>query len=227
MNEISKYEAQKKKLEGICEENNLTFRFHRDTYPITLTVRPLSGVGVQMSMLENVEEQGYISPDAYLMFVYKDGDISHKMSGTFSISDALFAKLKNIFKKMHYYWLQYFFRNVIERSLLTPETMPAIDEEDACDNDYPLPEGAEPLEELENDEPDEDITKATEIVRMENKASIALLQRRMNISEERAEQIMGALEVMGVVGPYKDDEPREVLPYDEPTDGEDGAEDDE
>ena len=62
---------------------------------------------------------------------------------------------------------------------------------------------------------------------MENKASIALLQRRMNISEERAEQIMGALEVMGVVGPYKDDEPREVLTYDEPTDVDGGAEDDE
>ena len=56
------------------------------------------------------------------------------------------------------------------------------------------------------------------IVRMENKASTSLLQRRMNIGIEKAEKIMEALEILGVVGPYNDSEPREVLPYDEPDD---------
>lgn len=225
MNEISKYDAQKKKMEGVCDENNLTFRFHRDAYPITLTVRPLSDIGSQISMLENVEEQGYISPDAYLMFEYKDGEVNHKMSGTFTISDALFAKLKNIFKKMHYYWLQYFFRNVIERNLLTPEVMPAIDEDDACDNDIPILEEAEPLEELYEVISDEDIAEATSIVHMENKASTALLCRRMNIDLAKAECIMGALEEKGVVILNSDTGAREVLPYDEPEDENGGADD--
>ena len=37
MSEISKYEAYKKKLDGICNENDLVFRFVNNTYPITLT----------------------------------------------------------------------------------------------------------------------------------------------------------------------------------------------
>ena len=58
---------------------------------------------------------------------------------------------------------------------------------------------------------------------MENKASTSLLMRRLNVDEEKAEQIMEALEIMGVVGPYNDGESREVLPYDEPDDSEDGT----
>ena len=41
--------------------------------------------------------------------------------------------------------------------------------------------------------------------------------------KEKAEQIMAALEIMGVVGPYNEGESREVLPFDEPDDSEDGA----
>ena len=33
MSEISMYEAQKKKMEGLCEEHDLTYRFQKDTYP--------------------------------------------------------------------------------------------------------------------------------------------------------------------------------------------------
>lgn len=61
MSEISKYEAYKKKLDGICNENNLVFRFVNNTYPITLTIRPVSGLGEQMSLLESAEDD-YISP---------------------------------------------------------------------------------------------------------------------------------------------------------------------
>ena len=41
MSEIDKYEAQKKKLDGLCEEHDLTYRFRHDSYPITLTIKPL------------------------------------------------------------------------------------------------------------------------------------------------------------------------------------------
>lgn len=33
MSEISNYEAQKKKLQGLCDEHNFTFRFFKDRYP--------------------------------------------------------------------------------------------------------------------------------------------------------------------------------------------------
>ena len=38
MSEISNYEAQKKKLQGLCDEHNFTFRFFKDRYPITLVM---------------------------------------------------------------------------------------------------------------------------------------------------------------------------------------------
>lgn len=102
MSELSKYEAYKKKLQGICDENDLTFRFRRNAYPITLTIKPIGGLEAQMSMLESAEDTGYTSPDAYIMFTYKDGDISYKTSETFTISESLFNKVKNLFKNMYF-----------------------------------------------------------------------------------------------------------------------------
>ena len=253
MSEIAKYEAYKKKLQGICDENNLVFRFRRDAYPITLTIKPVGGMGAQLSMLESVEETGYTSPDAYIMFTYKDGDITYKTSETFTIGEALFKKILNLFKNMYFCWLQYFFRDVIERNALKEGMKPEIDESDAADDSDGLPEGAEPLEEYDDEDgedlppededdalPDtgedtaeettgadgedgaldgvtaEEITKATSIIRMENKASTSLLQRRMNVGYAKAARIMEVLEEQGVVGPYNGSQPREVLPVDEP-----------
>ena len=56
-----------------------------------------------MSMLEAASEDSYISPDAYLLFTMKDGALVYRMSKTFTIEDALFGKIKNIFKNMHSY----------------------------------------------------------------------------------------------------------------------------
>lgn len=234
MSESAKYEAYKKKLEGICDENNLVFSFNHNRYPITLTIRPVSGLEAQMSMLEAAEDEGYISPDAAIIFAYKDGALTYKISETFTISDALFSKLKNLFKNLHFTWLQYFFRDVCERKLLTDRNMPVIAEEEADDAADEAPE-CEPLEEVEDEEAavdladdatdaeagpgpeiDDDVQKAIRIVRAENKASAGLLQRTMSIGYAKAARIMDALEDMGVVGAYNGSQPREVLPFDEP-----------
>ena len=44
MSEISNYEAQKKKLQGLCDEHNFTFRFFKDRYPITLVITPINDI---------------------------------------------------------------------------------------------------------------------------------------------------------------------------------------
>lgn len=234
MSEISKYEAYKKKLQGVCDENNLVFRFRRDVYPITLTIRPLTGLGEQLSMLADAEENGYTSPDAAIVFAFKDGNVTYKTSQTFTISEALFNKIKNLFKNMHYCWLQYFFRDIIEKKSLRPECMPVIDEDDADDSDTP-PDGMEQMEVCQTEDgevPDIDgddsyptmdaddpkIMEATRIIRAENKASTSLLQRRMNIGYAEAARIIDSLEELGIVGPYTGSSPREVLPYDVPDD---------
>ena len=240
MSEISKYEAQKKKLQGLCDEHELIFRFRKDVYPISLTIRPAQGMDAQISMLENVEEVGFRSPDSAMTWIFEDGVLTTKVTGgTFTISKELRSKIENIHAKMISYWQQYFFRDVMEKASLRQGMMPVIDEDEADD----LPDGAEPLEEfedegelpeIEDDEEDEetgsldaedpDIIEATRIVRMENKATTGLLQRRMNIGYAKAGHILDALEELGVVGPFNGSEPREVLAYDLPDDEEGGAE---
>ncbi len=217
MSEISKYDAYKKKLDGICEENNLVAIFTRNLYPITLTVKPLTGMDEQLSMLETVEDNGYTSPDAAIVFTIKDGMLSYKTSKTFTISDTLFSKIKNLFKNMHYCWLQFFFRDLLEKGVLTERTMPTIGDND----DDGLPYGAEPLEVPVDEEEDipvdgeefsaEFIQHAADLVRCEGIASTSLLQRRLTIGYAKASRLMDVLEDRGVVGPYCGAGPREVL----------------
>lgn len=128
MNESSMYSAQLKKLQGICEENNLVFFLKKSFYPIRLTIKPLTDVDTQMSMLEDVEDKGYISPDAYITFFYEPGRIRRRYGGgEFTITDTLQGKIENIFKKLCLFWLQYFFRDVITNQRLSKYEMPDID----------------------------------------------------------------------------------------------------
>lgn len=250
MSEISKYDAQKKKLDGLCEEHDLTFRLRHDRYPITLTIKPLTGMDQQMDMLADAENKDYISQDASMVIYRKDGELATKITGTFTISEALRNKFKNIYVKISDYWLQYFFRDIMEKDLIAKSKIPVINEDEAEDEDEEeeeeLPDPKETEEEGEESEADDDdepvadpevdaelglddsgedaatddlITAATQLVRMENKASISLLQRRLKIGYARAGRIMQALEDAGVVGPYDGSNPREVLPADVPAEG--------
>lgn len=250
MSEISKYDAQKKKLDGLCEEHDLTFRLRHDRYPITLTIKPLTGMDQQMDMLADAENKDYISQDASMVIYRKDGELATKITGTFTISEALRNKFKNIYIKISDYWLQYFFRDIMEKDLIAKSKIPVIDEDEAEDDDEEeeeeedLPDPVETEDEEseadDDDEPNADpevdaelglddsgedaatddlITAATQLVRMENKASISLLQRRLKIGYARAGRIMQALEDAGVVGPYDGSNPREVLPADVPAEG--------
>ena len=250
MSEISLYEAQIKKMQGLCDEHDLVYRFKKDSYPITFTIKPAQDMESQMSMLENVEDVGYRSPDASMTWIFEDGTLTTKVQGgTFTIGKTLRTKIEAILAKMINYWQQFFFRDIIEKRVLSAKDMPTINEDDGG-----LPEGAEPLESYENEDDgpgndgelpdngedeaddgasptmeDPDIKEAVRIVRMENMASASLLQREMSIGYAKAARIIDWLEELGVVGPFNGSQPREVLPYDEPDDqyhGEEGSDDD-
>lgn len=119
MREIDKYGALKEKLTGICDENDLKFTILNKGYPFKMVIKPLSGLDAQQTMMEGMDtrtDTGYISQDASLVFAFRDGDLTYKISETWTISDALFNKLKNIFKKLHSLWMQHFYRDVHEHS---------------------------------------------------------------------------------------------------------------
>ena len=124
--ELVKFQSYKKKLQGCCDENNLIFKFNRDRYPMSLTIKPGGGLDGQMSMMED-GESGYMSPDAYLVFVYEDGALIWRTSETFTISDTLF-----------FCWWQYFYRDLMERSSIPKDRLP---QEDDPGDDDPLDDG--------------------------------------------------------------------------------------
>lgn len=227
MSEITLYEAQAKKMQGICDEHNLTYRFLKDRYPIIFIIRPIQGMDAQISMLEAVEEAGYISPEAEMMWIFKDGALETRVTGgTFTISKTLRTKIESILVKMITYWQQYFFRDVLEKGALRSGLMPVIDEDEA-DDTCEEPEDDEDMQDEDGPEvdlDDPDIQQAITIVRAENKATVGLLQRRMSVGYAKAARLLDALEELGVVGPYVGAESREVLPTDEPDDEEGGEE---
>lgn len=57
MSEISNYEAYKKKLQGLCDEHELTFKFQKNTYPVTLTIRPTEVEDAQLSFMPDMNEK--------------------------------------------------------------------------------------------------------------------------------------------------------------------------
>lgn len=116
MNELAKYEEYERKLAALCAENNLDFVLERDKYPMTLTIKP--NENVQQPFLFNPPEDTYTNPQAYICFVYIDDELTYRFSKNFIISDTLLNKVKGLFKKIYFYWLQAVFRTVQERQLL-------------------------------------------------------------------------------------------------------------
>lgn len=64
---------------------------------------------------------------------------------------------------------------------------------------------------VENDDEDELINEAIEIIVNENTASVSLLQRKLKVGYARAGRIIDQLEARGVVGGYEGSKPRKVL----------------
>ena len=64
---------------------------------------------------------------------------------------------------------------------------------------------------LAEEEDEELVEQAMEVIRQSNRASVSVLQRRLRIGYTRAARIMDVLEERGIVGPNKGAEPREIL----------------
>jgi hypothetical protein len=107
-----------------------------------MMVKPCTGIDAQMTMLEDEDggDTGYISPEAIIVFAYKDGELTYKMSETINISDTLFNKIKNLFKKLHTCWMQYFFRDRTEGTQCACNDDTCADPEPVASEDAPYTE---------------------------------------------------------------------------------------
>ena len=148
MNEIGKYGVQKEKLKGLCDEHDLIFSIHNEGYPFRMTIKPAGGMDAQQTMLEgmdNPSDTGYISPDASLVFVYRDGELAYKISETWTISATLFNKLKNLFTKLREAWFAYFFRDIHQHN---PTLASAADE---ADGETEMPDSDNETDNVDNE----------------------------------------------------------------------------
>lgn len=93
--EMTKLEALQNKLCNICDENALTYRFHREGYPIQLVIRPDESPSGQLSMLEvaGQGETGYISQDAAIVFEMDGGASISRLQRRLSIGYSKAARL--------------------------------------------------------------------------------------------------------------------------------------
>ena len=135
-NEIGKYTEIKEKLTKICAQNGLYLTIQNKGYPFLLIIKPLGGMDAQQTMMEGMDDTtgtGYISPDASLVFAYRDGNLTYKISETFTISDKLFNKLKGLFQKLHDMWMQHFYRDVYEHSPYLAAERPGEVQADVAD----------------------------------------------------------------------------------------------
>ena len=146
MNESAKLESYKKKLENVCEKNDLQYKLFLSGYPIYMEISPVMEPDDQMVMLEAAEERPFNSPDAKLVFTMRDGDLTYKMSQRLTIGKALMNKLTNLFENIHRCYIQMFHRDVIERGLLSGAYVPSNPDTDSNEREY------EPLEEYEPEE---------------------------------------------------------------------------
>ena len=165
-NEIGKYTEIKEKLSKTCAQNGLTFTVQNKGYPFLLTIKPMGGMDAQQTMMEGMDDAagaGYISPDASLVFAYRDGNLTYKISETFTISDRLFNKIKGLFQKLHDMWMQHFYRDVYEHSpgiapenrseVLAGDPVPVDDEgADAFAGFLDTAEPADGTEDIEDEE---------------------------------------------------------------------------
>jgi hypothetical protein len=133
MSASTNFEAYKKKLDGICGENDLVFRFYRNEFPMKLVIRPCSGMGQQMSLLEGDSSQG-TDPNAKMVFTFDGANVSWTTFGTFAISKTLHSKIVNQFQKMVNAWAQFCFEDAMTKQIFTADNMPTIEDEDEGDD---------------------------------------------------------------------------------------------
>lgn len=215
------FAAARNKLQALCDENMLTFSFSEE-YPITLTVRPQQGLDNQLTMLEMADDVPFNSPNATIVFKMEDGALTYYLSERFIISDALFSKIKGLFVKMHFAYLQAFHRDVVTQMLISK--MPDIGSALSTDKIVePLEEYTEELDEvtegadlpnnlLEEDAPSTgDISfdvylmnAAAEYAREQGGVSLDSIKSKFMLTFAKAAYVIDELVAAGIIGDVTD-----------------------
>lgn len=97
------------KIHATCRENDLEFEFESSKFPIVAIIRPDIETRDQMRFDLGDEDEGtnYINGEIRLIF---SDELTMKIINDFRIEDSLLNKIKNQAKKLHYTYLQMYFK---------------------------------------------------------------------------------------------------------------------
>lgn len=97
------------KIEKLCDENDLEFIFESSKFPIIATIRPSEESKNQMT-IDFGDEETTSFVNGEIQFIFAD-ELTMKVLNDFRIEDGLLNKIKNQVKKLHYIYLQMYFKS--------------------------------------------------------------------------------------------------------------------
>ncbi len=115
------FEEQHSKMEKLCDKNHLEFSLLKESFPIIMTISPIWEEAAQEKLeFQNMEEPcpAKTDPEATIKFIFGE-ELTISTANDFLIDEALFGKIKNIAKKMHYAYLQLYFAHKKEMNQLS------------------------------------------------------------------------------------------------------------
>lgn len=101
------YETEIGKLEKLCKENDLDYEIKKAIFPFIATIRPDREVKNQMRMNLGGEHETFRNGEIKLIFA---DELTMQIVNDYVIEDNLLNKLKNQIKKLHYIYLQIYFK---------------------------------------------------------------------------------------------------------------------
>lgn len=96
------------KIEKLCDENDLEFDFKSSKFPIVATIRPSEKSKNQMT-IDFGDEETISFTNGEIQFIFAD-ELTMKVLNDFRIEDGLLNKIENQVKKLHYIYLQMYFK---------------------------------------------------------------------------------------------------------------------
>lgn len=126
MSERRNYMKLVDKLNDLSKENELSVRFYSDEYPLRLTIRPYTGVGSQLSLLENMETRG-ISPNAVITMKYDTEAVDINVSDRFTITESLLSSYTKTFKALCLAWYALLYSQIHAEGKVRKDDLTVID----------------------------------------------------------------------------------------------------
>lgn len=101
------YEVELEKIERVCKENKLEIEFYKAGFPIVAILRPSEESKDQLRMDLGPEAEPHTNGEIKLVFA---DELQMSIENNFMIEDQLLNRIKNAAKKIHYIYLQMYFK---------------------------------------------------------------------------------------------------------------------